>query len=102
MFWNLNPLAAYKHEILRIPAWKGSFDLIKRELETILERDILPTVVPEFPIVRRMTLGMNSPLMVPSPYARAMVEKQQQEFTDKLGPLVHRVHSRSLFPLVRH
>ena len=21
MFWNLNPLAAYKHEILRIPAW---------------------------------------------------------------------------------
>ena len=80
-FWNLNPLAADKHELLRIPAWKGSFDLVKRELETILEREILPTVVPEFPIVRRMTLGMNMvplmvPLMVPSLYARAMVEKQ--------------------------
>ena len=45
-FWNLNPLAADKHEILRIPAWKGSFDLVKRELETILEQEVLPTVVP--------------------------------------------------------
>ena len=86
-FWNLNPLAADKHEILRIPAWKGSFDLVKRELEMILEREFLPTMVPEFPIVRRMTLGMNSPLMVPSLYARAMVEKQQKEFTDGWGPL---------------
>ena len=32
---------------------------------------------PEFPMVRRMTLGMNSPLVVPSMYARAAVEKQQ-------------------------
>ena len=54
-FWNLNALAADKHEILRIPAWKGSFDLVKRELETILEREVLPTVVPEFPMDRRMT-----------------------------------------------
>ena len=76
-FWNLNPLAADKHEILRIPVWKESFDLVKRELEMILE----------FPIVRRMTLGMNSPLMVPSLYARAMVEKQQMEFTDGWDPL---------------
>ena len=81
-FWNLNHLAADKHEVLRIPAWKGSFDLVKRELETILEREVLPTVVPEFPIVRRMTLGMNSPLMVTSLYAKAMVEKQEKEFTD--------------------
>ena len=86
-FWNLNPLAVDKHEVLRLPAWKGSFDLVKRELETILEREILPTVVPEFPIVRRMTLGMSSPLRFPSLYARAMVEKQQKEFTDGWDPL---------------
>ena len=86
-FWNLNPLAADKNEILRIPAWKGSFDLVKRELEMILEREILTITVPEFPIVRRMTLGMNSPLLVPSLYARAMVEKQQKEFTDGWDPL---------------
>ena len=60
---------------------------MKRELETILEREVLPTVVPEFPIVRRMTLGMNSPLMVPSLYARPMVEKQQKELTDSWDPL---------------
>ena len=65
-FWNLNPLTADKREILRIPAWKGSFELVKRELEMILEREILPTTVPEFPMVRRMTLVMNSPLVVPS------------------------------------
>ena len=52
-----------------------------------LEKEILPTVAPEFPIVRRMTLGMNSPLVVPSLYARAAVEKQQREFTDGWDPL---------------
>ena len=37
-FWNLNPLTADKREILRVPAWKGSFELVNRELEMILER----------------------------------------------------------------
>ena len=86
-FWNLNPLAADKQEILRIPAWKGSFDLVKRELEMILEREVLPSAVPEFPIVRRMTLGMNSSLVVPPLHARATVEKSQKDFTDSWDPL---------------
>ena len=60
-FWNLNPLTADGREILRIPAWKESFALAKRELEAIMEKEILPATMPEFPIVRRMTLGMNSP-----------------------------------------
>ena len=55
---------------------------MKKELEMILEREVLSTTVPEFPMVRRMTLGMNSPLVVPSLHARATVEKQQKEFTD--------------------
>ena len=87
-FWNLNPLAADKQEILKIPAWKESFDLVKRELEMIVEREVLPTTVPEFPIIRRMTLGMNSPLVIPSLHARATVEKQQKEFTDGWDPLI--------------
>ena len=45
-FWNLNPLAADKQEILRIPSWKGSFDLVKRELKMILEGEVLPSTVP--------------------------------------------------------
>ena len=80
--WNLNPLKADGQEILIIPAWKKSFDLVKRELEATLEKEILPTTIPEFSTVRRMTLGMNSPLVVPSLFARATVEKQQKEFTD--------------------
>ena len=47
-----------------------------------LEKEILPTVVSEIPTVRRMTLGMSSPLVVPSLDARAAVKKQQREFTD--------------------
>ena len=53
----------------------------------ILEREVLPTTVPEFPLVRRMTLGMNSALVVPSLHARATVEKQQKEFSDGWDPL---------------
>ena len=81
-FWNLNPLTADGQEILRIPAWKKSFELVKRELEATLEEEILPATIPESPTVRRMTLGMNSCLVVPSLFARATVERQQKEFTD--------------------
>ena len=81
-FWNLNPLTADGQEILRIPAWKKSFELVKRELEAILEKEVLPASIPEFPTVRRMTLGMNSPLVVPSLFARATTEEQQKEFID--------------------
>ena len=86
-FWNLNPLTADRREILRIPAWKGSFELVKKELEVTLEKEILSTVVPEFPIVRRMTLAMISPLVFPSLDARSAVEKQQREFTDGWDPV---------------
>ena len=86
-FWNLNPSTANGQEILRIPALKKSFELVKRELEATLEREILPVTIPEFPTVRRMTLGMNNSLVVPSLFARAEVERQQAEFTDGWDPL---------------
>ena len=81
-FWNLNPLTASGQEVLRIPAWKKSFELVKRELKAILEKEVLPTSIPEFPTVRRMTLGMNSSLVVPSLFARVAAEGQQREFND--------------------
>ena len=86
-FWNRNPLTESGQEVLRIPAWKKSFELVKRELEAILEKEILPTTIPEFPTVRRMTLGMNSSLVVSSLFARAAAEGQQREFTDGWDPL---------------
>ena len=64
-----------------------SFEFVKRELEATLEKELLPTPVPEFPMFRRMTLGMNNPLVFPSLYATAAVEKQQKEFTDGWDPL---------------
>ena len=42
-----------------------------------MEEEILPTNIPEFPTVRRMTLRMNSPLVVPSLFAEL-----QKGFTD--------------------
>ena len=87
IFWNLNPLTASGQEILMIHAWKKSFELVKRELKAILEKEVLPTTIPEFPIVRRITLGMNSPLVVPSLFARAAAEELQKRFTDDWDPL---------------
>ena len=48
---------------------------------------MLPAVIPEFPTVRRVTLGMNSPMRVPSIHAREAVERQQKAFTDSWDPL---------------
>ena len=64
-----------------------SFMLVKRELEAILENEILPATIPEFPTVRIKTLGMNSSLVVPSLSARAAAERRQREFTDGWDPL---------------
>ena len=74
-------------EVLRIPAWTRSFEFTKKELEMILELVVLPDAVPEFPTLRRMTLGINIPMVVPSLHARATVERQQREFTDGWDPL---------------
>ena len=52
-----------------------------------MEKEILPATMPEFPIVRRMTLGMNSPLVVPSIMARMTTEEMQKYFTDGWDPL---------------
>ena len=53
----------------------------------VLEKEILPATIPEFPTVRRMTLGINSSQEVPSLFARATVERQQVEFTAGWDPL---------------
>ena len=37
-FWNLNPLTANGQEMLRVPVWKKSFELVKRELEATPEK----------------------------------------------------------------
>ena len=60
--------------------------MVRRELEATLEKEIMPATILEFPTVRRMTLGMNSSLVVPSLFARATVERQQEEFTDGWDP----------------
>ena len=67
-----------------------------------MEKEILPTVVPEFPIVRRMTLGMNSPLVLPSLDARVVGEETAEGVHRWLGSRVYRIYSNVLLPDVRH
>ena len=80
-------MAKNTREILGIPAWKKSFGFAKIELDAILERDVLPAAIPEFRTVRRMTLGMNSPMVVTSIHTREAVEWQQKVFTHSWDPL---------------
>ena len=63
-----------------------------------MEKKILPATMPEFPIVRRMTLGMNSPLVVPSIFARMTTEEMQKDFTDGWDPLFIGYTAAVFFP----
>ena len=56
-------------------------------METFLDWDVLPVNIPDFPTVRRMKFGMNSPVMVPSTHARESVDRQQKVFTHGSDPL---------------
>ena len=74
-FWNLNSTAKDTREVLRIPAWTKCFQYMKKELETILERDVLPAAISELLKVRRMTLGLNRPMVVPSLHVSGTTKK---------------------------
>ena len=93
-FWNLNPLTANGQEILRIPAWKKSFELVKRELEAILEKEVLPVSIPEFPTVSEGHIALKEDEMVfatrryRAPYGLEQVEMRQEgKELDAAGPL---------------
>ena len=60
---------------LRITTWT------KAELQMILERHVLPAIIPEFSTFKRMTLRMNSPMLVPSLQAIEVMERQQRVIT---------------------
>ena len=47
----------------------------------ILERDMRATTIPDFPTVSRMTLGMNTPMLVPSAQAR----ERERSWNDSRG-----------------
>ena len=78
-FGSLNSVAKDTIEVLRIAAWPKSFKFTKRELETILERNVLPTEIPEFPTESN------------GGAAAEYVHRQ-------LGPLVHRVFGSAIYP----
>ena len=86
-FWILNPLEKHTREILIIGTWTEAFDLMRKELEMILEKEVLTAIIPELPTVRRMTLGMNNPMLVPSAQATEVVKRQQRAFTQGWDPL---------------
>ena len=79
--WNLNLMARNTREVMRVPAWTKNFEFMKKELETILERDVLPAVIPEFLTARRISLGLNSPMVVPSIHGREAVEGHEKAST---------------------
>ena len=54
---------------------------MEEKLEAILEKEVLPASIPQFPTVRRMTLGRMTL------FARAATKEQQREFIDGWDPL---------------
>ena len=47
-FWNLKPLKKQSREILRIQNWTVAIDLVRKELQIILRRDVLPALLAKF------------------------------------------------------
>ena len=100
-FWNLNLLAKNTIEILRIPAWKKSFDFLKKELETILERDVLPTTISQIPTVMRMTLEKKHPDVGSVDTGPRSCGTAAETVHTSLGLLIHWVLGGSIFSYVR-
>ena len=81
--WNLNPLENQAGEILRIPAWTKAFELTRRELGVILERDWLAAT---FFYRGENDIGLKSPSLVTSVQAKRIVERQHKVFTHCWDP----------------
>ena len=65
----------------------------------ILQRDVLPAKILGFPMVRRITLGMKSPLLIPS--AKKVVERKQRVFTHGWDPSFIRYSALRILTPVR-
>ena len=79
-FWNLNLLEKQAGEILNKPDLMQAFNSIRKELQVIFQRDMLPVTLSEHPTMRWLTLGMSSSMLVPSMQARNIMERQQRVF----------------------
>ena len=52
------------NHILRVPYWKEAFELVSEKFDLIFDRDLKPTTLQDFPIIRRITLRLKSPFVV--------------------------------------
>ena len=101
-FWNLNPLTASGQEVLRILAWKKSFELVKRELEAILEKEVLTNKHSRVPNSEENDPGDEKLPGGPFPVRESSGRRTTEGVHRWLGSPVHRLHCSGLFSHQRY
>ena len=96
-FWNLNTLTASVQEVLRIPSWKKSFELVKRELEAILEKEVLANKHSRAPNGKENDPGNEQFPGGPVPVRESSDGRAAEGIYRWLGSPIHRLHCSSLF-----
>ena len=85
--WKLRPVANDTGEAMRVPAWPKAYAHDKENQGAWLAGSRpLPSQCPQYPPIRRMLLGVTSPVVAPRIGATRDAEKRMQKWSEGMEP----------------
>ena len=85
--WNLRPLVKNTGEAMRVPAWPEACAHVKENQDAWLAGSRpLPGQCPQYPTIRRMQLGVTSPVVAPRIGAARDAEKRMHKWSGGIEP----------------
>ena len=85
--WNLRPVVKDTGEAMRVPAWAEAYAHVKENQGAWLAGfRPLPSQCPKYPPIRRMLLGLTSPVVASCIRAARDVEKRMQKWSEGMEP----------------
>ena len=84
---NLRPVKKDTGEAMRVPAWPNAYAHVERNQDAWLAGSRpLPSQYPQYPPIRRMLLGVTSPVVAPRIGAARDAEKRMQKWSEGIEP----------------
>ena len=85
--WNLRPVVKGTKDAVKNPAWPETYDHVKEHQEACLTGSSpLPDRCPQYPLIRRMLLGVTSPTLAARIGAAQDVEERMLKWSEGMEP----------------
>ena len=85
--WNLRPVVNDTREAMLVSLWREAYTRVKENQQTWLSGSRpLPDQCPRYPLIRRMLLGVTSPVIAPRIGAARDAERRMLKWSEGMEP----------------